>query len=419
MNRRAFASILSLVILSSCSTFRATNPPSTSVVDETNTSSTNATTPTTSSNSADTSTTDEPPAAVVKYSATKVGAVKDVVDLVERQPNDSFFYVVSRRGIIEKWSTLSTTKETVLDISSSTTPEGERGLLGLAFRKTANVWYAYINYTDLNGDTVIDEYVVSADGQFDSMSRRVVLSIEQPYANHNGGGLAVGPDNFLYIGMGDGGSGGDPERRARSLSTLLGKILRIDPRPTATAAYAIPGKNPFVGQPNARGEIWSIGLRNPWRFSFDSDGNLWIADVGQNKWEEVNFTRRTQQVLAGRGVDYGWSAYEGTHRYNDDEPSATAVMPVFEYAHVNGNCSISGSAVATKENLSLRAGWYYFGDFCSGQLAALRVNSDGTTTHETALAKLGNISGVRSISRGLYVLALDGDISRITATVAK
>lgn len=354
----------------------------------------------------------------VKYSLSQVGTLGDAVDLTERSSTDPYFYVVSRAGTIQKWSTRNEPAQTVLDISSLITSEGERGLLGLAFRKINNQWFAYINHTDRDGNSQIVEYFVNEDGTFNTASRRNVLSIEQPYSNHNGGGLAIGPDNMLYIGMGDGGSGGDPERRARKLNTLLGKILRIDPTATSSSSYSIPADNPYVGVANARGEIWSIGLRNPWRFSFDTSGNLWIADVGQNKWEEINMSRRTNNVLAGRGVDYGWSAYEGTHRYNDDEPKGSATGPVFEYEHSEGNCSVSGSGVATSKNLPLRKDWYFFGDYCSGRVTALRVEENNRVQTEVVAGKAGNITGIRSISKGIYVLTLDGKISRISAAAA-
>ncbi|MFY8239356.1 MAG: PQQ-dependent sugar dehydrogenase, partial [Ilumatobacteraceae bacterium] len=226
--------------------------------------------PTTSQSPEPTSTTTVVGAGAVAYSTKVVGQLAAVVDLIQRDSTDAFFYVVSRNGTIERWRTDGTRIDTVLDISASTTGEGERGLLGLAFRRIVNKWEAFINFTDLAGNTIISRFDVSEDGTFqmsNSPTGATVLSITQPYSNHNGGAVVVGPDNMLYIGMGDGGSANDPERRALDASQLLGKILRINPRATG---YDIPTNNPYVGVPGARAEIWAIGVRNPWRFNFDT-----------------------------------------------------------------------------------------------------------------------------------------------------
>ena len=182
---------------------------------------------------------------------------------------------------------------------------------------------------------MISEFAVGADGTFDRDSERVLMNVDQPYANHNGGDLAIGPDGMLYIGLGDGGSGGDPERRALDVGTLLGKISRIDPTPSGDLPYTVPPDNPFVGTAGALGEIWSIGLRNPWKFTFDPiTRDLWIADVGQNQFEEVDFVAAPADgSVAGRGVSFGWSAYEGNARFNEDQPADGHVAPVLTYSH--------------------------------------------------------------------------------------
>ena len=203
---------------------------------------------------------------------------------------------------------------------------------------------AYVNFTDNDGDTNVVEFAVDAAGGFDRESLRTVLVVEQPYDNHNGGDLAFGPDGMLYVGLGDGGAGGDPERRALNLAEVLGKMLRIDPTtPSGDLGYTIPADNPFVGTEGARGEIWSIGLRNPWRYSFDPEtGDLWIADVGQGSIEEINVAPATEGVDAGRGSNFGWSAFEGSQPFNDDVTAENHSGPIFEYSHSGGRCSISG-----------------------------------------------------------------------------
>lgn len=299
----------------------------------------------------------------------------------------------------------------VLDISGSVTSGVEQGLLGLAFHPSEPL--AYVNYTDANGDTVIAEYSVADDGTFDASTARELLTIDQPHANHNGGNLEFGPDGYLYIGMGDGGSGGDPDRRSLNLSELLGKMLRIDPTPIGDQPYSVPADNPFVGVDGARPEIWSAGLRNPWRFTFDSaTGDLWIGDVGQGEWEEINLTRAVDG--GGRGMNFGWSAFEGTHRFNDDQSEDGVTMPIFEFQHGPAGCSVSGGDVYHGSEVPALAGWYVFSDYCSGIVTALQ-QTDGALTGQV---QLGTISAVSAICSGpdgqLYVLSLgDNAIYRI------
>ena len=370
---------------------------------------------TTTSTSTSTSTS-TPLSGAVSYSSREVGQLAGAVDLIQRDIADSYFYVVSRYGTIQRWSTDGTLIDTVLDISSATTSEGERGLLGVAFRKIGEKWEAFINFTDLSGDSVISRFDVTSDGKFvlsTGPAGSEVLRITQPYANHNGGAVVVGPDNMLYIGTGDGGSSNDPERRALDKTQLLGKILRINPR---NSGYDIPSDNPFVDSLNARGEIWSIGLRNPWRFNFDVFGNIWIADVGQNKWEEVNVSPGTPKTPGGKGVSFGWSAYEGNHVFNKDVESPGATAPVFEYEHEGGACSISGGAIGTNTNMPGRAGWYFYGDYCSGVMTAILTDGTSTVASEPVLKDLGNITAVRSTFEGMFVISLEGTVRRIIST---
>jgi glucose/arabinose dehydrogenase len=392
---RRFTAALSIIVLTACSQ-ATTNTTSTSSSVESNTS--------------------------VSYSTQVIGKLEGAVDLIERSSEDNWFYVISQKGTIERWTRDGKRIDTVLDISAMTTGEGERGLLGFVIRQLPNKTDAFINYTNKDGDTVISWIAVNADGTLDnsrSITGTPFLTIEQPYANHNGGGLAIGPDNFLYIGTGDGGSANDPERRALDTSSLLGKILRIDPNNIdgmGNEGYSIPADNPYVDIAGARPEIWSIGLRNPWRFTFDEFGNLWVADVGQNKWEEVNVARGSRTQGGGKGVNFGWSAYEGSHRFNSDVMATNPLMPVYEYPHEDGACSISGGAVATNSTAMGRAGWFYFGDYCSGEVTAILTNGDSTVGTEAVLTDLGNITAIRSTKNAMYVLTQSGEIHQLIVT---
>ncbi len=252
-----------------------------------------------------------------------------------------------------------------LDLSSKVSCCGERGLLSIAIDSSKRV---YADYTDRNGDTVIARYRAAGDAA-DAGSEEILLTIPQPYSNHNGGQLAFGPDDgYLYIGTGDGGSGGDPQNRAQDLTTLLGKILRIDVSPAQ--GYAIPPSNPFAHAASSRPEIWAYGLRNPWRFSFDRlTGNLFIADVGQGAWEEID----VQPAASGGGENYGWRLREGTHCYNPSSgcPSAGLTPPVVEYSHSDG-CSVTGGFVYRGSLYPRLYGVYLYGDYCSGRIWGLR-----------------------------------------------
>jgi glucose/arabinose dehydrogenase len=353
------------------------------------------------------------PNAEVSYEVREIGSLPGAVDIVERDANDDFVYVVSRFGTVERWGRDGDLVDEVLDIDAYTTGEGERGLLGLTFRERDGAWTAFVNYTNLDDDTVIASYPVRADGTFDTSTPQgtAVIAIDQPYKNHNGGGVVVGPDGYLYIGMGDGGSANDPERYALNTSSLLGKMLRIDPR--TDGGYDIPADNPYVGVADAREEIWSIGLRNPWRFSFDPQGNLWVADVGQGNIEEVSVASAGEQTTGGRGVSFGWSAYEGSQRFNQDVVSDNALAPVHEYTHDNGACSISGGAIGTNAATPSRAGWYFFSDYCSGKVSAILTDGTRTVMEETVTTGLSEVTAVRTTSTSLYVLSLSGPVYEI------
>ena len=243
----------------------------------------------------------------------------------------------------------------------------ERGLLGLAFHPDFETnGEFFVHYSDTSGDTVVAQYTVSADDPnvADASSAEILMTHPQPYSNHNGGQIAFGPDGYLYIGLGDGGSQGDPENRAQDPDVLLGKILRIDV--DGEEPYGIPADNPAnTTNPELAPEVWALGLRNPWRFSFDRvTGDLYIADVGQNQWEEVNF-----QPAGAGALNYGWRPYEANQPYSGETPPADMVLPIAEYDHSLG-CSISGGYVYRGEALPQLQGVYLFGDWCSGRLWA-------------------------------------------------
>lgn len=282
-------------------------------------------------------------------------------------------FVLEQGGVIRIVQDGAILPNPFLDITSQVGSSGnEQGLLGLAFHpEYEQNGFFYVNYTDLNGDTVISRFQVSADANVaDSASEKILLQVDQPYANHNGGNLEFGPDGFLYAGLGDGGSQGDPNGNGQSLETYLAKLLRVDVN--SGDPYGIPADNPFASS-GGLSEIWAYGLRNPWRFSFDrATGDLYIADVGQNQWEEVDF------LPAGSpgGANFGWNIMEGAHPYQG-EATDGLTGPVTEYEHGN-RCSITGGYVYRGQALPAWNGVYFYGDYCSGEILGLVHNADGS-----------------------------------------
>ncbi|MEV0322560.1 PQQ-dependent sugar dehydrogenase [Streptomyces sp. NPDC050658] len=294
----------------------------------------------------------------------------------------------------------------VLDISAETTTDGERGLLGIAF--DPDFAHFYISYTNLEGTSTVDEFAVRK-GKIRPETRRTVLTQTQPYANHNGGDIKFGPDGYLYVAFGDGGSGGDPHGNGQNLDTLLGKLLRIDPR--GGTPYAIPPDNPFVDDPKAKDEIWAYGLRNPWRFSFDSGtGDLLIGDVGQSAWEEIDWAPADSKG----GENYGWNQMEGNHPFRDGTEPANHVPPVHEYDRTGLGCSVTGGFVYRGKAIPALKGQYVFSDYCDGTLRALRM-TDGEVTGVTDLGvNGGEVVSFAQGGRGeLYVLDIGGTVSRV------
>jgi glucose/arabinose dehydrogenase len=282
-------------------------------------------------------------------------------------------FVLEQGGVIRIVQGGAILSDPFMDITGQVgSGSNEQGLLGLAFHPDyeSNGLF-FVNYTDLNGDTVISRFQVSADANVaDPASEKILLQVDQPFANHNGGNLEFGPDGFLYAGLGDGGSQGDPNGNGQSLESYLAKLLRLDV--DSGDPYGIPGDNPFA---NGGGlpEIWAFGFRNPWRFSFDRvTGDLYIADVGQNQWEEVDY------LPAGSpgGANFGWNIMEGNHPYQGDATD-DMIGPVTEYEHGN-RCSITGGNVYRGQALPAWNGVYFYGDYCSGEILGLVHNADSS-----------------------------------------
>jgi glucose/arabinose dehydrogenase len=290
-------------------------------------------------------------------------------------------------------------------VSANLTTGGEQGLLGMAFSPDGSRLYA--SFTDGSGDSNVVAYPFSAGVA--RMPGRRILFVHQPFSNHNGGNIVFGPDGFLYFGLGDGGSEGDPLGTGQDLGTLLGKMLRIDPTPDGARPYAIPLSNPFVGRHGARAEIWAYGLRNPWRFSFDRrTGDLWIGDVGQNTWEEID------EQTAGRqgGQNYGWSCFEGFHGYRGCRP-AHAAEPVYEYSHDSGGCAVDGGHVYRGSAIPALVGAYVFGDYCQGRLIGLIREGGRARTWRLGPTVSGLDSFGQDANGELYAMSLEGGLYRL------
>ncbi|WP_326638373.1 PQQ-dependent sugar dehydrogenase [Nonomuraea fuscirosea] len=336
-----------------------------------------------------------PPPARGKLRFDKIATLEQPVAFAVRTGDDRL-YVAEQTGRLR-----TTAGETVIDLSREVSTGNEQGLLGVAFHPTGR--WVYLDWTDARGTTHITEWAY--DGTR-ATARRDVLTQKQPFANHNGGQLAFGPDGLLYIAFGDGGSAGDPQGNGQNLGTLLGKILRIDPR---GKPYTIPRDNPFVGKEGARPEIWAYGLRNPWRFTFDRDtGDLWIGDVGQNELEEVNY----QPAGSEGGENYGWNLREGDRPFRGRANPRDLVEPVIVYPlGEGGNCSVIAGYVYRGEKNPWLQGQFLYGDFCAGWIKAAPMDELGEA------AEVGEVEQLSSFGQGpdgeLYALSLRGPIYRI------
>jgi glucose/arabinose dehydrogenase len=328
---------------------------------------------------------------------------------------DERLFVVEQAGQIQLIENGQLLAQPFLDISERVNSTAlEQGLLSVAFHpQYQENGRFFVNYTDLSGDTVVAEFLVdgSDPNRADPGSERILLSVDQPYGNHNGGQLKFGPDGNLFVGMGDGGSAGDPLNNGQDLTTLLGALLRLDV--DSGDPYGIPADNPYAGVAGAREEIWASGLRNPWRFSFDRQfEDLYIADVGQNMWEEVNF----QAAGDPGGQNYGWNVLEANACYSSQgcDPSGFQA-PVAEYSHQGGNCSITGGYVYRGQRYPSLSGNYFFADYCSGTIWSLFRQPDGSWLQQPVLQSGIIISSFGEDSQGeLYVIDhAMGDIYRL------
>jgi glucose/arabinose dehydrogenase len=304
-----------------------------------------------------------------------------------------------------------------LDIRSQVTAGGEQGLLSIAFApdyKSSGRFYVY--FTDRSGDQRVVEYTRASAERADAGSARLVLKMDDEEDNHNGGLMLFGPDKHLYIGTGDGGGAGDQhgERgNAQNLGSLLGKLLRIDPGEAGGKPYSVPSDNPFVSRGGARGEIYSYGLRNPWRYSFDRrTGDLSIGDVGQNEVEEIDFVRRGR----GRGANFGWRPFEGRSRYASGESAPRHVPPVITRSHGDGWCSITGGVVVRDPQLPALRGRYVFGDFCKGRILSAKLSAGRARSVRATPLKVDSLSSFGEDARGrVYAVSLGGSVFRLAA----
>ena len=332
------------------------------------------------------------------------------------RPGDRAIYVAQQAGRIVAIRSGAVDPTPVLDLDGEITSGGERGLLGLTFSPDGR--FLYVNYTDLDGNTNVVEFGMNAEGRADVRSRREILFVEQPFPNHNGGNVEFGPDGFLYIGLGDGGSGGDPMGNGQNVGVLLGKMLRLEPRmpdgslPPNGARYAIPAGNPFAGRQGARPEVWAYGLRNPWRYEFDAEtGDLWIGDVGQGAFEEVDL----QPHGSRGGQNYGWNLTEGSHLYGDaTSPPPDWTQPLFDFNHDDGSCAVIGGFVYRGSGMAWLRGAYVYTDLCRGELLAVWEAGGRVTQNIDLGIHVDSPSSFGQDARGeLYVLSLAGPVYRL------
>ncbi|NNF13621.1 MAG: glucose dehydrogenase [Gemmatimonadetes bacterium] len=342
--------------------------------------------------------------------------VASPVGLASPPGDASRIFVLEQPGRVRVIRDGTLLTDAFLDITSETSADGERGLLGLAFHPDYDVnGYVFVYYTDNAGDTRVERFTAAGPDMADPGSGQIVLAVDQPYSNHNGGHMAFGPDGYLYVALGDGGDGGDPQGNGQDLATLLGSILRLDV--DGGSPYAVPSDNPFVGTAGASPEIWVYGLRNPWRFSFDrANGDLYIGDVGQSRLEEIS----VQDAGSGGGENFGWNVMEGTDCFGAASCNTSGLtLPVYEYDHDEG-CSVTGGYVYRGAALTELAGRYFFGDFCSGFVRSFRYQAGAAVDVQDHGVDLGTIGGLSSFGEDsageLYLLDIEGVVYRLVAS---
>jgi glucose/arabinose dehydrogenase len=336
------------------------------------------------------------------------------------RPGERSLYITEQQGSVrririegdEASPAYRLDQDPVLDISSDVTAGGEQGLLGIAFSPKAD--RVFVAFTNRNADQQLDSFAIDSAGRVDTGSRKRLLVVPDFASNHNGGDLVFGPDGYLYWSMGDGGGAGDPRSNGQKTTDLLGDLLRLDPvGAQGNQPYAIPPDNPFADGNGGAPEVYAYGLRNPWRFSFDRDtDDLWIADVGQGDWEEIDFAAAADG--SGKGANFGWSNLEGTHSFNGRPPPAGAVPPIYEYDHSGGRCSVTGGFVYRGDLVPSLVGTYLFGDYCQGELMGLRRTGASIDVSDLGLQVPGLSTFAEDPDGEIYVLSLTGSVQRLT-----
>lgn len=368
----------------------------------------------------------EPMLGTIELATTEVAVLDEPIALAARSSSPDL-YIAERGGTVRIVKVTPPTSGTgppryqlqttpLLDLTDEVLAGGERGLLGIAFSSDGRK--LYVDFTARpDGRTMVVEYELGDRATVDLDTRRELLEVEQPYANHNGGNLVTGPDGYLYVGLGDGGDAGDPEGRAQDISEPLGSILRIDPEGAdddGRPPYGIPAGNPFAGAEDAAPEIWLYGVRNPWRFSFDSaTGDLWIGDVGQDKWEEIDWLPSVGGFDAGRGANLGWDRLEGSREFEGENPDG-GVLPIFEYTRDEG-CSVTGGYVYRGDAIEVLRGVYLFADYCAAGIRGLQVDGAAVVDERSWDLPVEQVISFGADNDGeLYLLLQSGPVLKLT-----